>query len=130
MSKQKKYLHAKIATSATSYEKLLKAELSKLEHKLKFTFHEYWKQMPSELQKIYEWTSEDMRNDGSLMLVIRNSDKKICAHLLIDKEYYRTSYKASQREDLDFMLESIRNNFIIHMENYIGKKEQDNQAKR
>lgn len=129
MSKQKKYLHAKIATSSTSYQKMLKAELSKLEHKLKFTFHEYWKQMPSALQEIYEWTSEDMRNDECLMLVLRNSNKDICAHLLIDKEYYRTSYKASDRQDLDFMLESIKQHFIIPMENYLnGKEEQNNQA--
>lgn len=130
MKKQKKYLHARIPTASTSYEKLLKLELSKLANKLKFTFHEYWKQMPSQLQQIYEWSSKDMQNDGSLMLVLRNSDKKICAHLLIDAEYYRTTYKASDRDDMDYLMESIRSNFIIPMENYIGQKEQDYQAKR
>jgi hypothetical protein len=50
---------------------------------------------------------------------------------LIDAKYYRTSYKASQRDDLDFMIESIKANFITPMENYInGQEEQNHKAKR
>lgn len=128
---KKKYLHTRIATSSTSYEKMLRVELDKLKSKLKFTFHEYWKQMPSVLQEMYEMTSKEMVDNGCLMLALRNSKKQICAHLLIDAEYYRTSYKASQRDDLDFMIESIKANFITPMENYInGQEEQNHKAKR
>ena len=120
----KSYRHAKIPSRSTSYQKLLAVELDKLKPRLNFTFHEYWKQCPRELQKLYDMTSKHMLDMESIMLVIRNSSKKICAHLLIDREYYLTTYKASEREDLDSIMESIQRNFIIPMEKFLHGKEQ------
>lgn len=122
--KQKKYLHKRIPTSSTSYQKMLQVELGKLKHRLKFTFHEYMKQMPMAMQEAYDMDSELMRQLNCVLLCLRNSKKEIVAHLLIDREYYLTSYKASDRDDLDYMLESIRHNFIIPMEGFINGKQE------
>jgi len=113
----------KIPTKAMSYRDLIKYELDKYRTRVKFTFHEYWKQMPREMQEIYEWSSEQMRNDNCILIALRNSNKKICAHLLIDKTYYRSTYKASQKDDLEWIAWSINQNFIKPLENMINGKE-------
>ncbi len=123
MAKQKKYLHAKIPTKAMSYQKYLASELDKLKHRVKFTFHEYNKQMPAAMQELYEMTSQQMRDLECMLLVLRNSKKQICAHMMIDRKFYLTSYKPSQREDLDTVIESVKRNFIIPLENYLDGKE-------
>lgn len=123
MAKKNKYLHAKIPTKAISYQKYLASELDKLKHHVKFSFHEYNKQMPAAMQEIYEMTSQQMRDLECMLLVLRNSKKQICAHMMIDCKFYLTSYKPSQREDLDTVIESVKRNFIIPLEKFIDGKQ-------
>jgi len=124
MAKKKKKLMFKIpGKTRTSYQTLLAHQLDLLTHKLRFTFHEYKKQMPSEMQTIYEIDSKWMRENDCWLLVLRNSSKKICGHFMIDREFYLTQYKVSQREDIEYISRSIQDNFIVPMEKLIDVKE-------
>ena len=119
----KKYLHKKIATKPMSYQDILKVELDKYKHKVKFTLHEYMKQMPKELQDAYGMTSDHMRRLDCIIIALRNSSKRICAHLLIDKKLYLRTMKPSERDDLDYAIESTKQNFINPLERFIDGKE-------
>ncbi len=115
-TKKKKFLHAKIPAQQMSYEKYLERGISEANTRgAKVTIHTYLKRMPAELQKAYECDSKWMRDDGSIVVVLK-SGGKIIAHTMIDKGFYYSSIRKTNttegRLDLDYMIESVESSFL------------------
>ncbi|MBT61120.1 MAG: hypothetical protein CMA63_06195 [Euryarchaeota archaeon] len=110
-----KYRHPKL-DKAMSYEKYLetKIEEAKIQGAI-LNIKVYYKRIPSKIQDIYDANAEYLRNIDSLIVTLW-SNKKLIAHSLLDKKFFRGTIKVTDRIGTDDMIESANRNFLYPLE--------------